>query len=487
MTDESHHDPSRDHVDFGAPRTGTALAGLHWRQLGLLICAGLWALAWTRFDDGTLGPVIGIAGAGVLAGAVLVRAGGRLPLDWGVVGGAFAVRITRRQTRYRRPRQLGATRLPAHLAGIRVLCVATDQGDLGLVGDRTRLVAVVRVNAEPFGLADGAVNAGRRAAWGALLSGLARPGSPVTRVQWVTRSSALGPRARTRYVAPETWVRRDEPAVRSYLEVIDTVGADAQEHDLLVAIGVDARSGRRRRVGDHAAPGPQQALDAAAEFIEQLSASGLGSAHIMGSDELAQAIRVGGDPTAGDEMSESPFGPEPLPIDPADPGPMAADEAWGVYRCDGAWHASFWVSQWPRGEADPDVLAPLVLAGHPGRATSVVMQPRDPARAVRDAEQARLQYAADDELRERAGFMASVRRRRGQAAISAHERELADGHAAYRFGGYVTVSEPTRDQLEAACLALTTSAQLAHCEVRRLWGEQASGLSCTLPLCRGLA
>jgi Putative type VII ESX secretion system translocon, EccE len=486
VNDDERRDPHTDRVHFGAPRAGTALGGLQWRQLALLVGAGLWALVWTRTTTGAIGPVVGLAGAVVLAGASVVRLGGRLPIDWGWVGGAFAVRVARGRRRYRHARGAANPRPPAHLAGIRLLSLATDHGDIGLIRDRTMLVAVLRVTAEFSVLAGPDEMASRRAAWGATLAGLARPGSPVVRLQWIARSASLGPRARSRYVTPETWTRAEEPSVRSYLEVVDAVARDAQEHELLIAVGIAQRPTRGRRLALRGEGRPQQALDAAAQIADQLGASGLGSARIIRADELAEAIRIGSDPTSEDLIARSPHGPEPLPIDPDDAGPMATDESWAAYRCDGTWHATFWISQWPRGEVDAQVMAPLVLAGRPGRTTSVVMQPRDPTRAVRDAEQARLQYAADDELRERAGFMGSMRRRRQQAAISAHERELADGHAAYRFVGYVTVSDPTREGLEAACLALETTAQLAHCEVRRLWGEQAAGLTCTLPLCRGL-
>jgi hypothetical protein len=132
------------------------------------------------------------------------------------------------------------------------------------------------------------------------------------------------------------------------------------------------------------------------------------------------------------------------------------------------------------------MLAALVLAGRPGRTVTLVMEPRDPVRAVRDAEHSRVRHAADEELRERAGFVGTVRRRRQQAAISAQERELADGHAAYRFAGYVTVSAVTPEALEEGCRELAAAAPLARCEVRRLWGEQAAGLAASLPLCRGL-
>ena len=48
MSQNRDHAPPRDRVDFGAPRSGSALGGLHWRQLGLFVAAGVWALTWCR-------------------------------------------------------------------------------------------------------------------------------------------------------------------------------------------------------------------------------------------------------------------------------------------------------------------------------------------------------------------------------------------------------------------------------------------------------
>jgi len=479
VSDDRHGEPRRDRVDFGAPRSGGALGGLQWRQLGLLVAAGLWALAWTRSGTGAGGALTAAVGAAGLTAAGLVRAGGRLPADWAVVGAAFALRGARGTTRYRRHRGPTAARLPAHMAGIRILEIATDRGTAGLVRDGTRLVAVLEVTAEPMMLAGSAELAGRRAAWGGVLAGLARPGTAVVRVQWVARTRAIGASARGAYLDPALVPRRSEHAVASYLEVVDRIGDAAQDYALTIALGIDGG----RRPGAAAA---QHALDAAAELDTQLTSAGLGSARLLGAGEVAATLRAAGDP-AGDEDGRSPAqdGVAP-PAAPEDPGPMASQEGWGALRTDATWHASFWISQWPRGEIDADALAPLVLAGRPGRTVSVVMEPRDPVRAVRDAEHSRVRHSADDELRQRAGFVGTVRRRRQQAAISAEERELADGHAAYRFAGYVTVSAATPEALEDACRELAAAAALAHCEVRRLWGEQAAGRAATLPLCRGL-
>ena len=67
------------------------------------------------------------------------------------------------------------------------------------------------------------------------------------------------------------------------------------------------------------------------------------------------------------------------------------------------------------------------------------------------------------------------------------ESELADGHADYRFSGYVTVTAARPGGLEAACLETEQAAQRAHLELRRLYGRQAEAFTWTLPLARGLA
>jgi hypothetical protein len=167
------------------------------------------------------------------------------------------------------------------------------------------------------------------------------------------------------------------------------------------------------------------------------------------------------------------------------PWAMATDESWSVLRVDGTWHATFWISEWPRIEVSPDFLTPLLLCD--GRRTvSVVMAPVPPDRAVREARAARAADVADEELRARAGFLPNARRNREAEGVLRREAELADGHAEYRFAGYITVTAATRDELEAACVQTQQAAQRAHLELTRLYGRQAEAFTWTLPLGRGL-
>jgi hypothetical protein len=114
------------------------------------------------------------------------------------------------------------------------------------------------------------------------------------------------------------------------------------------------------------------------------------------------------------------------------------------------------------------------------------MEPLDPARALRSAENARTNEISDDDLRARMGFLATARRRRQQEALMEREQELAEGHSGVRFSGYVTVSTASELELEDAMADIEQSAQRAHLELRPLLGEQAMGFTYTLPLCRGL-
>ena len=165
---------------------------------------------------------------------------------------------------------------------------------------------------------------------------------------------------------------------------------------------------------------------------------------------------------------------------------MATDEAWSALRADGTWHATYWISEWPRVEVSPDFLTPLLLCDG-RRMVSVVMAPVPADRAAREVRAARAADVADEELRSRAGFLPSARRRREADGVVRREAELADGHAEFRFSGYVTVTAPGRAALETACVETEQAAQTAHLELRRLYGRQAEAYTWTLPLARGLA
>jgi hypothetical protein len=164
---------------------------------------------------------------------------------------------------------------------------------------------------------------------------------------------------------------------------------------------------------------------------------------------------------------------------------MAVDEQWASVRVDGMVHATFWVAEWPRVEVRSDFLAPLLL-GSARCTVSVVMEPLGADAAVRKVEASRTASLADAELRRRGGFLSTARHARESEVLARREAELAEGHASFRFSGYVTVSAPGEEELAAAVDAVQHAAGQSRLVLRRLYGDQASAYSCTLPLCRGL-
>ena len=165
---------------------------------------------------------------------------------------------------------------------------------------------------------------------------------------------------------------------------------------------------------------------------------------------------------------------------------MGTEAGWESVHTDGTWHATYWVAEWPRVDVHPDFLGPLLFA--PLRRTlAVVMEPVDPTRAARQVAQARTAGMADGELRRRNGFLTSARHTRERESVDERDVELADGHAQFRFSGYLGVTADDADSLAEACASLEQAAGQARLDVRRLFGQQGSALLCVLPTGRGLS
>src|SRR5699024_6335389 len=147
-------------------------------------------------------------------------------------------------------------------------------------------------------------------------------------------------------------------------------------------------------------------------------------------------------------------------IDDGAAWPVATETAWASYATDGVHHATYWIAGWPRIDVGAAFLSPLLLHADIVRGLAVTIEPTSPPRAIREVESARTADVADRELRGRMGCLETARRRRAQEATARREEELADGHAAVRFAGYVTVSARTSEELERDCAEIEHAAQM---------------------------
>ena len=382
---------------------------------------------------------------------------------------------------------------PPTLSSVRLLDGRAHAGaPLGVVHDRAvgTYAAMLKVRGRSFQLADGAEKRRRLAAWGAVLAGMARASSPVFRLQWVERTVPDDGDAMGRYLSEHATVDRADPSLASYLQLVDQAGPAAPTHETFLTVAISAT--RARRAIKQAGGGDQGAVAVLAREVDALRRK-LASAELVvdgiaSPRQYAHALRTAFEPEARIPLARrAAAAGEPEPgTAPANAWPLATDTAWGAYRSGGVWHASFWVAHWPRTPVGPDFLAPLLLGTTGMRTVALTMEPVSPLKAHRQVEHAVVKQAADEELRRRAGFATSARRRRSQEAVERREAELADGHADYRLAGYVTVTAHSLEELEAACGEVEQAAQQSFLELRRLYAQQDVAFTWTLPIARGL-
>jgi hypothetical protein len=276
---------------------------------------------------------------------------------------------------------------------------------------------------------------------------------------------------------------RGTPIVESYLELIGTTAQVTQEHEILLAVQLDARRIRER--GDDAkAQALLEATERVAQGLEAAEVSVLGA---LGPGQLARALRTAFDPYARAELAA---------LEAADPSrdglaqrngwPLGAREAWDHYRSDGAVHATYWIGGWPRIDVSPMFMEALLGRSGVVRTVAVTFEPISPERSTREVEAAITRDRADSELRHRFGQSETARQRQAQDATVRRESELAAGHSEVRLAGFVTVSGRDTDDLRRACAEVLEHAARARLELHRMYGQQADAFTFTLPLCRGL-
>jgi hypothetical protein len=442
---------------FGARERGGALAGWRAGQIMTVAVGLVFGVLVLRWEPNAVG-VAAAVGILVLYGALAtVPVSGRTGDEWLPVVVCWGAR----RTGVRGARQIGALR------GMRLL--RANWQDMGVVHDRAgrTLTAAVSLRGGSFALLGADEQDRRVGAWASVLASLAREGSPVHRVQWVAASFPDDGHGLRSYVAAEAVPDAASVCTASYNALLADMDSHTCAHDVVLALQV--RQTKSVEVGCATLAREMGSL------VRLLADADVQVESVLSDDDLArQLLRT--------------YEPHPAPAGlrlPQDHWPMAMQETWSEVRVDGMVHATFWVAEWPRIEVRSDFLAPLLL-GSSRSTLSVVMEPLGPDTAVRKVEASRTADLADSELRRRGGFVSTARHARESEVLARREAELAEGHASFRYSGYVTVSAPSEEELVAACDVVQHTAGQSRLALRRLYGDQASGYTCTLPLCRGL-
>jgi hypothetical protein len=439
---------------FGPRERGGALAGWRAGQIITVAVGLVFGVIVLRWEPNAVG-VAAAVGILVLYGALAtVPVAGRTGDEWLPVVVCWGAR----RTGLRGARRIGPLR------GLRLL--RADWHDMGVVHDRAgrTLTAALSLRGGSFALLGADEQDRRVGAWSSVLASLAREGSPVHRVQWVAAAFPDDGEGLHSYLAAEGVSDADSACTASYDALLSDLDSYACAHDVVLAVQV--RLTRSVEVGCATLAREMGSL------VRQLADADVQVEAVLSADDLAQQLL-------------RTYEPHPNAVPAQDHWPMAMEETWSDVRVDGMVHATFWVAEWPRIEVRSDFLAPILL-GSARSTLAVVMEPLGNDSAVRKVEASRTADMADTELRRRGGFVSTARHARESEVLARREGELAEGHASFRYSGYVTVSAPNEEQLVAACDVVQHAAGQSRLALRRLYGDQASAYTCTLPLCRGL-
>lgn len=438
------------------------------------------------------GALLGLLLLGASIVSVAVPLGGRTADEWLPVTGAYCMRMLGGSLRFRArfptvgvrvnlgggPNQSPRLELPAALRGVKITEVSHRDRSVGLLSEqRGRLLtAVIACRVVAFSLLDPEAQERRLARWGIVLASAAS--TPIRRLQWLERTApARGDElARWLHAARDPSVPpRGAPIIESYLELISASTRVTQEHEILLAVQID---GTRVR-GRHDDPADVVAVQQAERVARMLAEAEIEVLGALSAAQLGRVLRTAFDPYVRAELSTAEdHGPAAAPL--------AAEERWDSYRCDGSHHATFWIGGWPRADVSPMFMEAILGSSDVVRTVAVTFEPISPDRSTREAEAAITRDRADSELRRRFGQSETARQRLAREAALRREAELAAGHGEVRLTGFITVSGRDEADLSRACAEIRQHATRARMELHRMYGQQAEAFTFTLPLARGL-
>lgn len=490
---------------FGPLERRGIFGGVRGGQVALVGGGALLAIIALDRAPSAAGAVAATSMFALSLGLSFVPIGRRSADEWVPVVASFLVRGLRRRRTFRSAiptrgflmplrgsgARTGATPAPAQpppaLRDVRITTVAYRERSIGALAELSgrRLTAVLACRVGSFPLLDPDAQERRLSRWGLVLSGAAS--SPIRRLAWIERTAPAQGDELARWLHAErdpAVPLRGTPMIDSYLELIGSTAQVAQEHEILVAVQVDAHRVRGRG-GDAV---PRALVEQAERIARGLEAAEVTVLGALSPGQLARALRTAFDPYARSELAAlETADPQRDGLSDTNAWPLGARESWDAYRSDGAMHATYWIGGWPRVDVSPMFMDALLGRSSVVRSVAVTFEPIPPERSTREVEAAITRDRADRELRVRFGQSETARQRQVQDATARREAELAAGHGEVRLAGFVTVSGRDEEGLRRASAEVLEHAARARLELHRMYGQQAEAFTFTLPLCRGLA
>ena len=469
-------------VRFGRRPTRGLLLGFSTPRVVVLGLAAGIAVAGLVVAD-AMGLIVSVLLWGPLAASGIVRVGGRPAIEWASTVAQFGGRRATGQTEYRadvtRPRPSGTLALHGDAARLRLYL--DGQSGAAMIHDphTETLSAVLAVSHPAYVMLDADERSRRVEAWGRVMAGLAQSGT-VACVQ-VLEATVPDPGD-----GVADWYRdhgRHDGgwAAGQYQTLLTQTSVGSSTHRTLVSVALDLKAAARaiKAAGGGLVGAAAILAQDLAGLADGLRLAGLHVRSWLGEEELAAVVRGAYDPAVVIDPRRAPAARL------VHAGPVAISEHWDYLRHDSGWSCVLWISEWPRIDVPPDFLHPVVFAPGVRRTLSLIARPLPTDVALRRIRKERTEAVADRAHKDRVGQIADLSDAQEYEDLMERERSVIAGHTDVEFSGFVTVTAPTREGLEAAVASIARSAGSAACEVRPLYGRQAQGfVVAALPLAR---
>ena len=481
MTETTHPAPAT--VRFGRRQTRGLLLGFSGPRVAAIACA-IALFAPSIFVAGWLGLLVTSPIWLALIASAFVPFGGRPAIETLPTALHYGARYLLSQTTFTvrptAPRPAGTMALPGDAAALRF---HADESGAVTVHDphANTLTAIAHVTHPAFVLLSPDSQAQRVAGWGRVLAGLAAGGA-CARIQILETAQPDSAHGINEWWEDHGTHDDRQWAVREYAQLMRTAAPSASMHRTLISLVLDLRRSskaikeRGPGIGNAAAVMRQHmaALDTA------LHAADLNVAGWLDDRQLASVLRSAYDPVTADRLDGLTVG-----RDLTTAGPVGVEEHWGYLQHDSGFSTVLWLSEWPRIDVAPSFMHALIFEQGVRKSISIIATPLTTAQAMRDIRKEKVEYVTDAAQRARVGQLADLADAQEYNDVLDRERALIAGHADLKFSGFVAVTAPTKDQLEAAVAQVERAATQSGCEARVLYGQQSQAFTvAALPLGR---
>jgi hypothetical protein len=490
-------------VRMGPRETRGWILGLRIPQV-ILVLMGLGSLA-AGLAAGGQWSVLGVTGLAGFGAIALVPVRGRHLDEYVPVVGNLVIQRWNgehvfRGGVFREDRPGPQLRLPGTLAHLSVREFDAGGGELIVVVKDPRegtYTATLECRGLTFPLLDSVTKARYIEGFGQMLAATCTGTTVIKRIQFLERTEPDTGETLARDYSTHG-VRDGGFADQSYRQLVNSIRQVQQTHESYVAIVVSASKADReiRQAGGGEAGAAAVVYreaqrvkdglkDAGVEVLGMCSPRGLGEVIRNAYDPATRAVRSRRGGGQGDDRGGDPG--LPSGVGPGASGPMRAENHWGYYRTDSAFHRAWWAAELPRSEVPAGFLWPLLLTTSCRRAVSLVFEPVSPRAAQRKINMRSADVISEQSLRDRMQRRTTRRARVEAQDLERREGELVSGYAMPRVIVLMSTSAPSLEELESASDEIERLAQQASLDVVRLYGEHDQGFgAAALPLGQGL-